>query len=78
MGCKILNYKENKPSVIIKNGCDPLEFNVAPVVLDKPYFFALCKWRRHIKMYYLHAALLLIVVDPMPCNLFSITNCVIC
>ena len=50
MGCKILNYKENKPSVIIKNGCDPLEFNVAPVVLDKPYFFALCKWRRHKRL----------------------------
>lgn len=48
--CKILNFRQNKPSEIIYNGCDPSEFAVQPVLMDKPYFLALCKWRRHKRL----------------------------
>jgi glycosyltransferase involved in cell wall biosynthesis len=50
LGCKILNFKRSHPNAIIYNGCDPSEFNVSPVSLDKPYFLALCKWRRHKRL----------------------------
>lgn len=51
MSCKILNFNDNKkPSATIFNGCDPSEFSVDPIVLDKPYLLAMCKWRRHKRL----------------------------
>jgi glycosyltransferase involved in cell wall biosynthesis len=51
MACKILNFKdEKKPSSVIFNGCNPSEFDIDPVVLDKPYLLAMCKWRRHKRL----------------------------
>lgn len=52
MACRVLNYDySRKKHSIIYNGCDPAEFNVEPIVLDKPYFLAMCKWRRHKRLF---------------------------
>ena len=50
MGCQVLGFTSSKPSRVILNGCDPTEFNVEPKILDRPYFLALCKWRRHKRL----------------------------